>query len=140
MSFNLTTINWLAVLVAAFATFMLGGVWYTALFGKAWRKAHGYDEARVKELQARTPPPVFFALMIICYFVVALGMAILVQSMDLHTWRSGALLGFAVWLIVAAVTVTNHLPTHVAWSGLFIDVVYSLAYCVGTGALLGVWR
>jgi len=35
VSFNLTTINWLAVMVAAFTTFMFGGAWYTTLFGKA---------------------------------------------------------------------------------------------------------
>lgn len=140
MSFNLTTVNWLAVLVAAVATFMLGGIWYTALFGKAWHRAHGYDEARLKEIQARKPPAIFFSTMIVCYFIVALSMAFLAQSAEIHTASAGASLGFAVWLIVAAVGLTNHMPTHVSMSGYFIDIAYQLIYCLGTGAILGAWR
>src|SRR5262245_47611486 len=33
--------NWLAVLAAAVSSFVLGGVWYGALFGDAWLKAAG---------------------------------------------------------------------------------------------------
>jgi Protein of unknown function (DUF1761) len=34
-------INWLAVLVAAVVTFVLGGIWYGPMFGKVWRAAEG---------------------------------------------------------------------------------------------------
>lgn len=34
-------INWLAVIAAALSSFLLGGVWYGALFGNAWLKAAG---------------------------------------------------------------------------------------------------
>lgn len=34
-------INWLAVIAAAASSFVLGGVWYGALFGDAWLKAAG---------------------------------------------------------------------------------------------------
>lgn len=37
-------INWLAVLVAAVVTFVLGGLWYGPLFGKVWRTAEGQTE------------------------------------------------------------------------------------------------
>ena len=37
-------INWLAVLIAAVVTFVLGGVWYGPLFGKVWRVAEGQSE------------------------------------------------------------------------------------------------
>jgi hypothetical protein len=36
-----TEIHWLAVLVAGLAAFMVGGVWYSALFSKAWMAARG---------------------------------------------------------------------------------------------------
>ena len=32
-------INWLAVIAAAASSFLLGGLWYSALFAKAWQKA-----------------------------------------------------------------------------------------------------
>ena len=34
-------INWLAVFAAALSSFLLGGLWYGALFGNAWLKAAG---------------------------------------------------------------------------------------------------
>lgn len=36
-----TEIHWLAVIAAGVAAFMVGGVWYSALFGKVWMAARG---------------------------------------------------------------------------------------------------
>jgi hypothetical protein len=36
-------INWMAILVAVVANFILGFLWYTPLFGKAWAKENGFD-------------------------------------------------------------------------------------------------
>jgi len=37
------TINMTAVLIAVAANFVLGFIWYTPLFGKAWAKEMGFD-------------------------------------------------------------------------------------------------
>jgi hypothetical protein len=44
---NMPHVNWLAVIAAALSSFILGGVWYSALFAKAWRSAAGLSEAEV---------------------------------------------------------------------------------------------
>lgn len=36
-------INFIAILVAVVANFILGFIWYTPLFGKAWAKEMGFD-------------------------------------------------------------------------------------------------
>ena len=36
-------INFIAILVATVANFVLGFIWYTPLFGKAWAKENGFD-------------------------------------------------------------------------------------------------
>ena len=36
-------INMMAILIAVVANFILGFIWYTPLFGKAWGKEMGYD-------------------------------------------------------------------------------------------------
>ena len=36
-------INMVAILVAVVANFILGFLWYTPLFGKAWAKEMGFD-------------------------------------------------------------------------------------------------
>jgi hypothetical protein len=36
-------INYVAIFVAVVANFILGFIWYTPLFGRAWGKEHGFD-------------------------------------------------------------------------------------------------
>jgi len=41
-------VNWLAVVAAALASFVLGGLWYSALFSKAWQRLVGMTDERMK--------------------------------------------------------------------------------------------
>ncbi|HTU66329.1 MAG TPA: DUF1761 domain-containing protein [Steroidobacteraceae bacterium] len=42
-------INWLAVVVAAVASFALGGLWYSpVMFGKAWQREAGLTDEQLK--------------------------------------------------------------------------------------------
>ena len=41
-------INWLAVVAAAASSFVLGGVWYSALFAKQWQTAAGLTDEQIK--------------------------------------------------------------------------------------------
>lgn len=41
-------INWLAVFAAAASSFLLGGLWYSALFAKQWQSAAGLSDAAIK--------------------------------------------------------------------------------------------
>ena len=41
-------INWLAVLVAALVPTLIGFLWYSLLFEKAWMKASGMTEEKIK--------------------------------------------------------------------------------------------
>lgn len=43
-----TEIHWLAVVVAGVAAFMVGGVWYGALFSKAWMAARGVTKEQIE--------------------------------------------------------------------------------------------
>lgn len=43
-----TETHWLAVLVAAVSGFMIGGIWYGPLFGKAWQAARGLSDEAMK--------------------------------------------------------------------------------------------
>jgi Protein of unknown function (DUF1761) len=43
-------INWIAVVVAAVASFALGGLWYSpVLFGKAWQRETGLSDEKLKQ-------------------------------------------------------------------------------------------
>jgi len=139
MNIVITNVNYLAVVVAGIATFMIGGAWYT-FFAKTWQRAQGYSEERVKELQKQSSPVKIFGTMIICYLVISLVMAIIIQVSAINTLQAGATLGLLVWILVACVGLTSHVSRDVALSGYLIDTGYQLIYCVGTGSLLAVWQ
>jgi hypothetical protein len=138
MTIDMTSINVLAVSVAAVATFMLGGAWYT-FFAKAWQEAQGYSEDRVREIQEQTSLVKVFGTMMVCYLLISLIMAVLVQVTGVESWQAGAALGLLVWGLVSCVALTSHVSRDVALSGYLIDTSYQFVYCLGIGALLGVW-
>ena len=43
-----TEIHWLSILVAAVSGFLVGGLWYGPLFGKAWQAARGLSDDAMK--------------------------------------------------------------------------------------------
>ena len=42
-------INWLGVVLAALAGFVVGGIWYGPIMGKKWMGAVGLSEEQIKE-------------------------------------------------------------------------------------------
>ena len=63
-----TQINWLSVLVAAISSFLVGGIWYGPLFGKAWMVEFGFKEEDLKERSI----PKTFGLSLVLAFIAAL--------------------------------------------------------------------
>ncbi len=41
-------INWIAMVLAAFAGFAVGGLWYGPLFGKVWQRESGLSDEALK--------------------------------------------------------------------------------------------
>lgn len=141
MQIRLEEINWLAAVVSAAATFVLGGLWYTALFGKAWARLNGYSDEKLAEMRKKRPPPVFLSIMIVCYLVLSAVVAVLVAGFDVRGAANGAGLGFLLWLgPCAAVAVTGHVASDKPWGALAIDVSFQLISLVMMGAVLAGWR
>ncbi len=46
----LTHLNWLAIVVAALSTFLIGGLWYSPLlFGKQWMSENNFTEDELRK-------------------------------------------------------------------------------------------
>src|ERR1700686_2288973 len=93
-------LNWLAVLVAAISTMVVGFLWYSPLlFAKAWMREMGYDpndKAGMEEMK-KPPGPAhagFFLASLIPSFTLAFFLPWL-GAEDLHF---GLIVGFHVWL------------------------------------------
>ncbi len=89
-------INFLAILVATIAQFIVGAVWYSALFGKLWGKIHGFDKL-TKEIQDKMMKQMgpFYALQFGVTLLTSFVLAIFLAYQP--DWNAYAMAGF-FWL------------------------------------------
>lgn len=131
------SVNFWAVLVAALANFLIGGMWYSpALFGKIWMRANGFTDA---DLQRGSPAVIFGVSALFC----------LIMSANLGFFLAGpeTTLGFAVGAGVAAGLGWAALGLGVValferrpWSYIFVNGGYLTVSFAVMGAILGAWR
>lgn len=140
MNLYFESVNWLAVAVAAIATFFLGGIWYTAL-SKPWQRLHGYTDAQVVEMKALRPPPIFFGGMLFSYALLASVLGILFASVGIASLTAGLTMGFLLWLGIALpIGITSWIASPKPFAAFAIDFTYQLAFLLLTGGILGAWR
>lgn len=87
-------VNYVAVLVAALASFLVGAVWYSPpLFANPWMAENGKTMASVKS----PSPPMgrLYATAFITSFIAAFVMAGLLVTMQHHGLQTGLKRGFA---------------------------------------------
>jgi hypothetical protein len=105
------SVNWIAVLAAAVAAWLFGGVYYTSL-GKWWMAAQGKTaeqcgaEMAGKSGVAKAAP---FILVFIGEVIMAWAMYGVLFHMNMFTARAGAISGAALWLgfVVTTITANN---------------------------------
>lgn len=141
MKIDLSLVNWAAVAVAGVAAFMLGGTWYSALFGKQWIRLQGWSDERVAEMKAKMSPAKFLAGQFACCLVLAATVALLVVTLNLRTVMEGACLGSILWLGPAtAICLQGHLASGRHNGLYFIDTGYQFVCLVMQGIILAAWR
>jgi hypothetical protein len=79
-------INMVAILIAVVANFVLGFLWYTPLFGKAWAKEMGFDLSQKPPASAMIKGMVF---MVIGNFLMAWVFAHNMAAWDPASWDKG---------------------------------------------------
>ena len=140
MPFDLVRVNIWAVLVGALIAFVIGGVWYTVLFGKLWVRLQGYSEQKIKEMQAKMSPPRFFGGMLASYLALASALGLMLTALPEPTALTGAAFSLLVWLGCAAIAMTGYIASDKRLGIYLIDAGCQLVYLVLMGVLLGAWR
>ena len=94
MTFDvLSELNWLAVLVAAVAYFVLGALWYAPpIFGKVWAAAGGFD---LPEPGSR-PSAAIYLTPLVGSVLSAIALGMIAKASDTDTFSEGAVLGIVV--------------------------------------------
>jgi len=125
-------INWLAVVAAAASSFLLGGLWYSALFAKPWMAAAGLTEAQAK---SGNPAIIFGGSFVLALIASASFAVFLGPSLDAAT---GALYGFTAGLCwVTASFGINYLFERKTLMLFLINGGYHTLQFTLIGAILG---
>lgn len=86
-------LNYLSIVLATVAQFIIGAIWYSALFGKLWGKIHGFDklpkEVQQKMVKAMGP---FYGIQAFITLVTSFVLAIFISY--LPQWNAYAMAGF----------------------------------------------
>ncbi|HZN61936.1 MAG TPA: DUF1761 domain-containing protein [Planctomycetota bacterium] len=141
MKINLDLVNWAAVAVAGVAAFMIGGIWYSAVFGKLWIKLQGWSDEKVAEMKATMSPAKFLGGQLASCLVLAFTVALLVVTLELRTVTEGACLGAILWLgPAAAIGLMGQLASGRRGGLYFIDTGHQFVSLVTQGIIIASWR
>lgn len=134
----MAAINHWAVLAAAASAFVLGGVWYSALFGTMWSREAGVTEEVAKQGH---PAKVFggaFVLSLVAAYAFALFVA---HSPDEMPWKETTLYGFMAGLFWVATSFgINYLFAQRSFKLWLIDGGYHVLQFTLYGLIIGLWR
>jgi len=130
-------INYLAILIAAVASWLAGAVWYMAL-SKPWLAAIGITPEQIHE--RRKGPGAFlpFVYAFLACAVIAWVLAGLVAHLGPVTLRSGTISGLFCWggFVITTMLVNNRFAMR-SPKLLLIDGGYWLIVLVLSGAIIG---
>ncbi|MEP2935758.1 MAG: DUF1761 domain-containing protein [Gilvibacter sp.] len=127
-------INWLSVIVAAISAFLIGGIWYGPIFGKAWMTESNFRE---EDLQKRNMSKVF-GLSFLLSFIAALVLDLFIGSTASLIF--GATAGFMAgvgW--VGSMLGILYLFEMKSFKAYLINAGYCLVILTTMGAILGAW-
>jgi len=94
-------VSWFAVFVASVAQFVLGGVWFTVLFGKAYAAALG-----IADRPAQKPSALMIAGPFVCSLFTITTTALLLKALSVTTYAGAVEVGLVVGVgFLSAMTV-----------------------------------
>lgn|SRR3989338_7047436 len=136
--------NYLAILVATIANYVLGALWYGPLFGKIWIKEMGWNEKKLKEMQTpqmkrkimRSYIGMFITSLImvgvLAYILSLIGSATILQTMTVAS---------LIWLGFLATTGLGSIFWESKSLRLYtLNAGYQLVGLLIIAAILGAWQ
>ena len=129
--------NYAAVFVSAVAYWILGAIWYGALFNKQWMALEHMTEEQARSMNPVLPYVITFVLNVLMAWVLA----------QICLWRNantaarGASVGVLLWIgFLGPVTYTTYMYEMRPKELFAINEIYPLAGLCLMGAILGAWK
>jgi hypothetical protein len=130
-------VNYLAVLVAAVAAWVLGAVWYTTL-SQPWLAAQGKTKAETTPPASKAAAIGPFVLVFVAELIMAWMLAGVLGHLGTLNVKDGVISGAACWFgFVLTTTATNYVFQKRQVMLTVIDTGYWLVVLVVMGAIIG---
>lgn len=98
----LNEVNWLVILLATVAYFILGAAWFTPLFGKAYDKGTG-----VKRSSKQKWPVIYYYAPFLSSLVVTVALGIALYALNIQNLTDAVILGILFGISLAAISFSN---------------------------------
>ena len=136
LAHSLDGINWLAVVVATFVAFALGGLWYSkALFGNTWLEEVGLTEEAINNANMAKTFGGTFVLQLLA--TIALATTLGADS----TWMDGLQNGLLISVLwIATAYGITYLFEQRSMRLFFINAGYYVVLFAISGSILGAWH
>ncbi len=139
---DLSTINWLAVIAAAVAYFILGAIWFGPIFGKAWQRGVGLSDEEVKSgSMGKMLGTVFVMALIVSFGMAMFFFGFGTDPENPMTLTMGAMYGaMSGVFFVLPTKAMDYVMARKSWGLVFIESFYHIVGFVIVGIILGVWQ
>ena len=129
-------VNYVAVLVAALANYVIATVWYAVLFSNLWKKLTGIPEMKPSPLKMA----IVFIGSVVMSFVLLHSIVFGNEYLKMSGVPGGLMGGFFSWLgFIAPVTLTNVIYEKRPWKLWLLDNSFWLVSLLVMGAILSAW-
>ncbi len=131
-------VNYLAVLVCAVISMIIGSVWYSPmLLGRTWMEEIDKSE---EDLKKEFNPLKTYGLTFLCNLFIAFSLAQLMAHSNATTVAAGIRLAFLCWFgFIVAPMVINSLFEGKSIKLLLVDSGHHLIVILVFGIILGAW-
>ena len=127
--------NYLAIVVSAIVYFVIGAVWYSALFGKEWMKHIGRTEE-----QLRSGSKIVYLYTLIAELFICLVMAFVVWSLQTTNCMAAIKLGLFFSIFPITIIAINNWYGQRSMKLTMIDAGYHIVGIVFATIIMAVWH
>jgi hypothetical protein len=140
---HMHSLNWVAILVAAISTMVVGFLWYSPLlFAKPWMREMGYDpndKAKTEEMKKSAGRA--YGGSFVASLISAFTLALIFHGLRAEDWHFGIMASFHIWLgFVATVQFTGALFAKQSMKLFGINTGYQLVCYLVMGVILTLWK
>lgn len=143
----MVTVNYLAILVAAILSMVIGATWFGPLFGKQWAELMGWKKSEMEKMakdkgsEMNKLYMMQFVGSLFMAFVLSHALEFAMAYLGTSGVSAGLQTGFWNWLgFIAPTSLASVLWEGKSWKLYLLNNAYYLTTLLAMGVLLAVWQ